>query len=195
MKKIELPELEVWYKTDFLSLEEAEYFFKLFETTVPWRQDPIVIFGKQIMQPRLTAFYSENDLSYGYSSIRMQPHAFTTELKNLKYKVEKCTQMTFNCCLLNFYRDGNDSNGWHSDDEKELGKNPEIASISLGGDRFFHLKHKKNKELKSKILLQNGSLLCMGGQTQHRYKHQIPKSKTYNSPRINLTFRRIFDVL
>ena len=97
--------------------------------------------------------------------------------------------MTFSSCLLNLYRDGQDSNGWHADDEKELGKNPEIASVSFGAERLFHLKHKKIKTLKHKLSLQNGSLLVMKGETQHQWLHQISKTKKPIGKRINLTFR------
>jgi len=97
----------------------------------------------------------------------------------------------FTSCLLNLYRDGKDSNGWHADDEKALGKNPIIASISLGQERFFHLKHKSVKELKHKLILEHGSLLLMKGKTQHRWYHQIPKTTKPINERINITFRVI----
>ena len=121
----------------------------------------------------------------------MNPLGFDTELKGIKQKLEQEFQVVFSTCLLNLYRDGQDSNGWHSDDEKELGTNPTIASISLGEERFFHLKHKTNKELKQKILLEHGSLLLMQGSTQHFWQHQIPKTKRKVGKRVNLTFRLI----
>ena len=121
----------------------------------------------------------------------MQPHEFTDELLEIKEKIENKTSVVFTTCLLNLYRDGKDSNGWHADDEKELGQNPVIASITLGQERFFHLKHKKKKDLKQKLLLKHGSLLLMEGETQHHWLHQIPKTTRSIGERINLTFRVI----
>ena len=121
----------------------------------------------------------------------MQPLPFTSVLKEIKSMVETVSKETFTTVLLNLYRDGNDSNGWHSDNEKELGKNPVIASVSFGAERIFHLKHKENKGLKKSIMLQHGSLLIMKGATQEKWKHQIPKTKKTVNPRINLTFRTI----
>jgi alkylated DNA repair dioxygenase AlkB len=121
----------------------------------------------------------------------MKPQPFSPVLNAVKLKIEKATKMTFSSCLLNLYRDGQDSNGWHSDNEKELGKNPVIASVSLGAERLFHLKHKSIKTLKHKLTLQNGSLLLMKGDTQHHWLHQIPKTKKLIDKRINLTFRLI----
>jgi alkylated DNA repair dioxygenase AlkB len=121
----------------------------------------------------------------------MQPHEFTTELLKIKTKIETKTEVKFTTCLLNLYRNGKDSNGWHADNEKELGQNPVIASISLGQERYFHLKHRKDKTLKHKILLQHGSLMLMQGETQHHWLHQIPKTAKPIVERINLTFRVI----
>ena len=119
----------------------------------------------------------------------MSPQKFTPLLNRIKSKIEERTQSIFSSCLLNLYRNGQDSNGWHSDDEKELGKNPTIASLSLGAERIFHLKHKKITTLKHKLSLQNGSLLVMKGETQHYWLHQIPKTNKPIDKRINLTFR------
>ena len=147
--------------------------------------------GKTYNQPRLTAFYSEINQALEYSNIVMNPHAFTKCLKTIKIDIEKAINKTFNSCLLNLYRDGNDSNGWHSDNEKQLGKNPIIASLSLGEERYFHLKHRTKKQLKYKLLLEHGSLLIMKDKTQHYWLHQIPKTKKKIEKRINLTFRYI----
>ncbi|WP_317045176.1 alpha-ketoglutarate-dependent dioxygenase AlkB family protein [Arenibacter amylolyticus] len=121
----------------------------------------------------------------------MKPHTFTPLLLELKNSLHKSLNIQFTSCLLNLYRDGKDSNGWHADDEKELGKNPIIASISLGQERYFHLKHRKNKDVKHKLLLQHGSLLLMKGETQHHWLHQVPKTTKAQHQRINLTFRII----
>jgi alkylated DNA repair dioxygenase AlkB len=122
----------------------------------------------------------------------MNPHPFSTKLSLLKKAVEKKASVNFTTCLLNLYRDGKDSNGWHADDEKELGKNPVIASLSLGQPRFFHLRHKNDKSIKQKILLEHGSLLLMKGETQHFWQHQIPKTSRQIKERINLTFRVVY---
>ena len=121
----------------------------------------------------------------------MHPELFTDSLLKIKSKVETKTKVKFTTCLANLYRDGNDSNGWHADNEKELGKNPVIASITLGAARYFNLKHREDKNLKQKLLLENGSLLLMQGSTQHHWLHQIAKTKKEVKPRINLTFRVI----
>ena len=146
---------------------------------------------KEIPQPRLTAFYAEQGISYTYSGLQLKPNSFSTELWELKQKTQELSGYDFNTCLANLYRHGNDSMGWHADDEKVLGKNPVIASISLGGIRRFQFKHKTNKDLKESIELQHGSLLIMKGSMQHFWKHQLPKTKKEVAPRINLTFRKI----
>ena len=186
-----LPDAEIGYYPNFLNVQKANLLFQKLMVNVPWQQDNITVFGKTYAQPRLTALYSTNGRPYSYSNISMQPHPFTNTLKALLNKVVDVSQINFTTCLLNRYRDGRDSNGWHADDERELGINPPIASISLGAERYFHLKHKTNKELKHKILLQHGSLLLMTGPTQHHWKHQIPKTAKPIGERINLTFRII----
>ncbi len=188
---VNLPDAEISYFPHFLSPEQADFYFRQLLLNVPWQQDDITVFGKTYAQPRLTALYSNNGKSYSYSNITMQPHNFKGKLLEIKKELERKTQLTFTTCLLNLYRDGKDSNGWHADDEKELGQNPVIASISLGQERYFHLRHKNNKSLKHKILLEHGSLLLMQGKTQHFWQHQIPKTSKKIGKRINLTFRII----
>ena len=187
--KLPLLDAEIDYYPSFLGLETSITLFKELEINTPWKEDDIRVYGKVFKQPRLTAFFANNEKSYGYSNISMIPHKFTPILNSLKQKIETATKTTFTSCLLNLYRDGHDSNGWHADDEKELGINPVIASVSLGAERIFHLKHKNNKALKHKLILQNGSLLMMKGATQHHWLHQIPKTKKPIGKRINLTFR------
>lgn len=187
----DLPNSNIVYDSNFLDVEEANYYFDKLRNTVPWQQDDITVFGKTYAQPRLTALYGNNTKSYTYSNITMHPYVFKDEVLALKKKLEAVTPISFTTCLLNLYRDGKDSNGWHADDEKELGINPVIASISLGQERYFHLRHKNDKNLKKKILLENGSLLLMQGETQHYWQHQIPKTAKKISERINLTFRII----
>jgi alkylated DNA repair dioxygenase AlkB len=189
--KIKLSNAEIDYTPAFFNLEESRELFEAIYHQTNWIEDDIKVYGKLYKQPRLTAFYANNDKAYGYSNISMSPQPFTPVLNAIKLKIEKATEMTFSSCLLNLYRDGQDSNGWHADDEKELGVNPVIASLSLGADRLFHLKHKNIKTLKHKLTLQNGSLLLMKGETQHHWLHQIPKTKKLIDKRINLTFRLI----
>ena len=165
--KLSLQDSDIIYYPNFYSIEEASALFENLKTNTPWQQDDITVYGKSYPQPRLTAFYSLENKIYSYSGISMDTLAFTPTLLQINNKIEERTQEKFNAVLLNLYRDGKDSVGWHSDDEKELGKNPIIASLTLGEERMFHLKHKKNNLLKSKYLLEHGSLLLMKGNTQH----------------------------
>ena len=189
--KLLLPDADITYYPYFFSLEEASALFKIFLKEIDWQQDDIKVFGKIYKQPRLTALYGDDGASYSYSGITMFPKPFSSVLKEIKNRIEEVSEVKFNTVLLNLYRDGSDSNGWHSDDEKELGENPVIASLSLGVERVFQLRYKKDKKLRENLLLRNGSLLLMAGATQHHWQHCIPKSKKIMSPRINLTFRII----
>lgn len=190
-EKLDLPDCNIWYFPGFLSPEEATKYFQQLKEETDWQQDDIKIFGKTFPQPRLTALYGNNQKPYRYSNIIMHPLKFTPLLEDLKAEIDKISGISFSTCLLNLYRDGQDSNGWHADDEKELGTNPVIASLSLGEERVFHLKHRRNKEFKHRILLEHGSLLLMKGSTQHNWLHQIPKTRRQIGERINLTFRLI----
>ena len=182
---------DITYYPNFLTTELADSFLAIFLKELQWEQFDIKIFGKVIPQPRLTALYAINTQPYSYSNLTLHPNSYTTELEIISNKLFKLTGIRFTHCLANLYRDGNDSMGWHSDDEKELGQNPVIASISFGAERKFQLKHKELKDKKMEIPLEHGSLLIMKGETQHYWKHQLPKTKKIDSPRINLTFRTI----
>ena len=187
-----LPQAQLRFIEQFLSAEESENYLKTLYRSIQWEQSDIQMFGKSLKIPRLNAWYGDNGCDYAYSGKRFTPLAWTTELKEIKTRIESLANTTFNSVLLNCYRDGSDSMGWHSDDEKELGQNPIIASVSLGQTRSFHLRHKTNKELSvQKIALTSGSLLIMGGTTQHFWQHQIPKTKKICGQRINLTFRSV----
>jgi alkylated DNA repair dioxygenase AlkB len=190
-KKIKIKDGELYYDRFFFSNIEANKYFNLLKKEIQWQQDDIKIFGKIYPQPRLTALYANNNKSYSYSNIKMQPITFTPTLFDIKSKIEKRLNSQFTSCLLNLYRNGQDSNGWHADNEKELGLNPVIASLSLGAERVFHMKHRNDKKEKVKINLTNGSLLVMRGRTQHHWLHQIPKTRKKVGERINLTFRII----
>ncbi len=187
----DLIDAQVSYVPAFIGFEEANELFEKLLLQVNWQQDDIVVFGKKYQQPRLTALYGNDGKSYSYSSLTMFPNKWNSLLTYIKEKVEDFMKVKFTTVLLNYYRDGNDSNGWHADNEKELGKNPIIASVSFGAKRVFQMKHNSIKEQKLKIELEHGSLLIMKGTTQHFWKHQIPKSTRNVGPRINLTFRII----
>lgn len=155
-----------------------------------WRQDKILMYGKMLDIPRLQAWYGDSESEYTYSNLTMQPQPWTSRLLKLKEQVSEFCQQPFNAVLANCYRDHRDSVSWHSDDEVELGVNPVIASLSFGGQRMFHLKHKLTGE-SYKMPLQSGSLLVMSGETQQYWQHAIPKSRIECQQRINLTFRKI----
>jgi alkylated DNA repair dioxygenase AlkB len=178
------------YVPNFYAKEIADQLFNLFYQSINWQQGEIKLFGKKYLTPRLEAFYAEENKSYGYSGQRLITSSFTKELKQIKDIIELKLSIQLNSVLINLYRDGNDSNGWHADDEPELGKNPIIASLSLGASRRFDLKHSTTKE-KLSLELEPGSLLVIGGELQHYWKHQIAKTKKVNTPRINLTFRHL----
>jgi len=190
---IELPleDASVIYFPNFFKIEEADKYYNILFENTPWQQDPITIFGKTYQQPRLTALYGNNGKSYTYSGITMNPHSFEPVHLEILEKIGEVCDTDFSTVLMNLYRNGADSNGWHSDDERELGINPVIASVSLGATRFFHLKHKKDKTKSFKLSLAHGSLLLMKGTTQHHWKHQLPKTSKAVGERINLTFRKI----
>lgn len=186
----DLPDAEIEYYPELFSSAKANELFQLLQKEILWQQDAITIFGKTLPQPRLTALFGNEGKPYGYSGIIMQPHAWSPLMMFIKEEVEKICQENFTTVLLNNYRDGKDSNGWHADNEKELGRNPIIASVSFGAERTFQLKH-NTLDAKQTIVLQHGSLLIMKGTTQHFWKHQIPKTTKQVGARINLTFRII----
>lgn len=193
IEHLEIVDGKMDYYDSFLSPKQANEIFSVLEKELDWRQDEIKMFGKVHNVPRLQAWYADSGKSYSYSGIKMNPLKWHPELFRIKQKLEKISNFRFNSVLANYYRNGADSNGWHADNEKELGINPVIASISLGQERFFHLKHRNLKSEKQKLLLKNGSLLLMHGEMQHHWLHQIAKTKKDINPRINLTFRLIRD--
>lgn len=182
---------EVIFYPDFFTRRDSDRLFQSLQDNLQWKQEPIWMFGKQVMQPRLTSLYGNPDRPYGYSGISMIPHPWTPELLEIKTKVEDFVGSEFTHVLCNFYRDGNDSMGWHRDNEAVLGKNPTIASVTFGATRDFQIRHYGKKGNKIGIPLSHGSLLIMSGESQHSWEHQIPKTKKVLSPRINLTFRKL----
>ena len=202
MKELEIPKKKVWkpkligasitYYPNFWTESECGFYFNDLMKSISWKSDKIKVFGKLYNQPRLTSLHSDNANPYSYSGIKMLPYKMNESLKKIRQKISMVCNEEFSSVLINLYRDGNDSNGWHADDEKELGVNPTIASVSLGEERYFQMKHKNLKIEPIKFKLKNGSLLIMSGTTQTEWYHKIPKTSKKISSRINLTFRKIF---
>ena len=178
------------YFPDFIPFARSQDIFSELAQQLDWSQDAIVLYGRQVAIPRLQAWYGDSGLNYTYSQLTLVAKPWLPLLTQLKQLVETQTGMYFNAVLANMYRDGNDTVGWHSDDEAELGVNPVIASLSFGGERNFNFKHKISGE-KLTIPLKSGSLLTMSGETQHFWQHCLPRTKKAKLPRINLTFRQI----
>ncbi len=190
--RIPMPDADVRYLNDFSLGRDPNSVLRLLIAEVPWRQDKIVVWGKMYSQPRLVAWYGDPASDYTYSGIKLTALPWTDLLREIKRQVETATAASFNSVLLNYYRDNRDSMGFHSDDEPELGERPVIASLSLGEERTFILKHKTDKLVKPvRLRLASGSLLLMTGETQRYWKHGIAKETRACGPRINLTFRRI----
>ncbi|WP_183566317.1 alpha-ketoglutarate-dependent dioxygenase AlkB family protein [Mucilaginibacter sp. SP1R1] len=182
---------EVFLYPNFYQEDGVYDLFEELKHSILWKQDKMKIYGRQVNFPRLTSWYADNDKTYTYSGVVNTPIPFTPLLLKLKQAAETQCGKQFNSALLNFYRNGEDSMGWHSDDEKELSGNPVIASASFGATRTFQFKHKEQKNAKTSVALSNGSLLIMQGQTQHHWLHQVPKTTRQPGQRINITFRDI----
>ena len=177
----------------FYSQPESDQLLTTLLNSLHWQEEDIFIFSKWLKVPRLMCWYGDPDAYYQYSGVNHQPKPWTPELQSIRGKMEQQCQSTFNSVLANLYRDGKDSMGCHADDEKELGINPTIASLSLGDERLFKMHHKKSKQTLN-INLQHGDLLLMGGTCQRHWLHSVPKTKAHKTPRINLTFRKILTV-
>jgi alkylated DNA repair dioxygenase AlkB len=192
LERVPMQDAEVYYLPEFPLAQTAEAVMKHLIDEIPWRAESIVVWGKTVLQPRLIAWYGDKGANYTYSGIHHDPLPWTDTLIDIKTRVEKVADTSFNSVLLNYYRHHRDSMGLHSDDEPELGHRPIIASLSLGEDRTFILRHKTRRDLKTfRLKLASGSLLLMKGDTQHCWKHGIEKEKRPCGPRVNLTFRRI----
>ncbi len=178
------------YHNKILSKVEADYYFERLFTTIDWRQDEAVIFGKHIFTKRKVAWYGDKPFDYRYSNTSKQALRWTQELQVLKKLAEEKTKETYNSCLMNLYHSGEEGMAWHSDGEKDLKRNGAIASITLGAERRFGFKHKKTGQ-KVMMTLEHGSLMVMKGETQTFWLHRLPPTKKIQQPRINLTFRTI----
>ncbi|GAB4144604.1 MAG: alpha-ketoglutarate-dependent dioxygenase AlkB [Bacteroidia bacterium] len=190
MKHLQIIPGMLKYFPNMFGEQESVVLFKNLQHTLLWQEKSIIIFGREVMQPRLVAWYGDEGIAYTYSGKTLTALPWTAELMQIKDRVEAVSGETFNSVLCNYYRYGQDSMGWHSDDEKELGEEPVIASVSFGAERKFVLKEKNGSD-KTELMLENGTLLLMYGKCQQHYKHALPKSMRVSQGRINLTFRRV----
>jgi alkylated DNA repair dioxygenase AlkB len=180
------------YWPGFLDPEEASSYFAALQSRIDWHTPRVFVCGRWIDSPRQSAWYGDRGAVYRYSGTLNEPIPWLPELKTLRERLNHFCKNQFNSTLANHYRSGNDSMGWHSDDEKELGPDPVIASISLGGARRFLLRHRRRQDLPThEIMLENGSLLVMRTGSQGTWRHSIPKTRRAVAPRINLTYRHI----
>jgi alkylated DNA repair dioxygenase AlkB len=192
LEHIPIQGAEVYYLRHLPLVEPPHIIMRHLIEEIPWRVENIVVWGRTYPQPRLIAWYGDVEKNYTYSGIHLEPLPWTRTLLDIKNRVEAVALTDFNSVLLNYYRDHRDSMGLHSDDEPELGERPILASLSLGEERTFILKHKREKGLKPvRLKLASGSLLLMKGETQRYWKHGIDKETRPCGPRVNLTFRRI----
>jgi alkylated DNA repair dioxygenase AlkB len=175
------------YQPEFLSRQLADDLFATLKARTPWRQET-GSFGRPF--PRLTAYHADPGVNYTYSGVTHPATDWPEYLVDVRKRIEEAAEAPFNSLLLNYYRDGNDSIGYHTDGEPQLGPNPIVPSVSLGAVRQFHLQHMKTRE-KLTFDLLHGSLLIMAGTTQHFWRHAVHKSKKPVGERINLTFRNI----
>jgi len=181
-----------WCRSDAagLATDEAEELFEELHTTQDWAERAIVAMGKEVMQPRLIDWAGE--LPYKYSGQVLEPKPLSPTLDQLNQTLSELCGVEFNHIILNLYRDGRDRVGMHADDEPELGRNPLVASLSLGASRRFNIQHKRKRRLRRSLQLTHGSLLVMGGNMQHRWRHGVPRAHDPDTPpRINVTHRRL----
>lgn len=173
------------------STDECRRLFEALRQEIDWRQEEIVIFGARRRVPRLVAWHGDPCARYTYSGVAHDPQPWTPTLSIVRERVRRITGFESNAVLLNRYRDGRDGMGWHADDEPELGADPVIASVSLGAARRFCLRHRRRRNLRVDLTLEDGSLLLMSGATQRYWVHAVPKTARPVGERINLTFRRV----
>ena len=191
LSALPLVDAELQFDPHFLSVARADALFGQLRDLIAWETHRIRLFGRQIDSPRLSSWIGDAGASYVYSGSRFEPRAWPEALSELRDQVSQAAGERFNSVLANLYRDGRDSMGWHSDDERELGDQPVIASLSLGAQRRFLLKPRTGGGKSFALTLPPGSLLVMRGNTQKNYRHALPKTAKPVGERINLTFRRI----
>ena len=180
----------VQYYGRILGPSQAAFYLQQMLENIEWKNDEAFIFGRHYITKRKVAWYGDAAYAYTYSNITRQALTWTEDLLFLRNLVESTCSFRFNSCLLNLYHDGDEGMAWHSDDEKSLGENTVIASLSLGAERRFAFRHKQTGETIGTVL-EAGSLLVMKDATQTNWLHRLPKSKKVKSPRVNLTFRTI----
>lgn len=188
---IQLPNAELLYYPAFFGKPEADQLLQSLLATIDWQQDRIKLYGKEIPLPRLSAWYGDDNKPYTYSGIKLTPRPWTAELLEIKARIEGVAGVQFSSVLLNRYRDGKDYISWHTDAEKELGRNPVIGSVNFGAIRRFQLRRINDHTVKQEVALGHGTLLVMKGETQHFWQHQVPKTAAPIGERLNLTFRVI----
>lgn len=188
---ISLENGELILATSAFAPDEADPLYLTLREQIAWQQDHLRIADRTVAVPRLQAWYGDAGAFYAYSGLAFVPNPWLPALQTIREKAEAIAQNTFNSVLANLYRDQNDSVGWHSDDERELGPTPVIASVSLGATRRFQLQHKRKKHLKFELALRHGDILVMQGELQQHWKHQVPKEKLPVGERINLTYRSV----
>jgi len=190
MKNLVSQDGELYYLPGFIPAADTQGLFENLKDSLAWEQEVVTVVGRRVPVPRLVCWYGDEGAVYQYSGLNHYPKPWTESLLKLKHSIERASGQQFNSVLGNLYRNGQDSMGWHSDQEKVLGKNPFIASLSLGQERLFKIRHNKTGETVD-IYLADGGLLLMAGMLQHHWRHCVPKSARANNPRINLTFRKI----
>ena len=188
---IALADGELRYLPQWVAAGEADGWLQRLREETPWTQPQVHIYGRRLAVPRLVAWYGDREARYRYSGLEHVPLPWTPLLQEIRQRVEAASGCRFNGVLLNLYRDGQDAMGWHSDDEAELGPDPLLASLSLGASRRFDLRRKGSSRIEHSLELAHGSLLVMGGPTQHHWQHQIARTRRVLTPRLNLTFRLI----
>ena len=180
------------YWPGFLDALEASSCLEQLQEEIEWHTPRVFVYGRWIDSPRQSAWYGDSGAVYRYSGTVNQPSPWLPELESLRQRLDQFCASRFNSVLANRYRSGTDSMGWHSDDEKELGPDPVIASVSLGGARRFLLQHRRRKDLPiHEIGLEHGSLLVMRAGSQRTWRHSVPKTRRVVAPRINLTYRHV----
>lgn len=192
-RRIALPQADVALWPHWLDTGEADALFAELLHAVAWENHRIRLFGRELDSPRLSCWIGDPGAAYTYSRTRFEPRPWPAALAALRGRIEQACAARFNSVLANLYRDGHDAMGWHSDDEPELGERPVIASLSLGATRRFLLRTRRGRgdAHRLELRLAHGSLLRMGGDTQRRYQHALPRMARVTAPRINLTFRRL----
>ena len=192
---LDLPDSDLSYYPKLMDPRSADRLYASLLEEIEWKQNKISFYGKESLVPRLEAWHGDEGMSYAYSGIRMHPKPWTPTLLEIRKFIEPLARTRFNSVLLNNYRDGKDRVAWHSDDEKELGPEPVIGSVSLGARRRFKLRHREypSRDLQSEIILEHGSFLLMKGPTQRFWKHEVPRTARPVGGRINLTFRVILE--